>query len=383
MTNSRKRHTSEQVVRKLGQADRMLAGGSDIAGVCRELGVSEQTYYRWRNQYGGLKADDAKRLKELEKQNATLKRLLAEAELEKAALKELAGGKLLGPGRRRAAVDHLKRKLRVSERMACRLAGLSRSAYRRPLQGETTADPDLALRDWLRAYAKKHPRWGYRRAYHDARGEGWVVNHKKIQRLWREEGLRVPQRRRRKRVGSSTVDAPAAVAPNLVWAVDFQFDADEQGRPIKICSIVDEHTRECIGGLVERSITADRLTAHLEDLVAVRGAPAVLRSDNGPEFISDAMADWVGTRTGLFYIPPGSPWHNGYVESFNSRLRDECLNINSFYSLLHAQVVIGDWKTEYNHDRRHSSLGYLAPVDYARQCTHQSETDDSHSDRTE
>ncbi|RLP56534.1 IS3-like element ISAar43 family transposase [Kocuria marina] len=383
MTNSRKRHTSEQVVRKLGQADRMLAGGSDIAGVCRELGVSEQTYYRWRNQYGGLKADDAKRLKELEKQNATLKRLLAEAELEKAALKELAGGKLLAPGRRRAAVDHLKRKLRVSERMACRLAGLSRSAYRRPLQGETTADPDLALRDWLRAYAKKHPRWGYRRAYHDARGEGWVVNHKKIQRLWREEGLRVPQRRHRKRVGSSTVDAPAAVAPNLVWAVDFQFDADEQGRPIKICSIVDEHTRECIGGLVERSITADRLTAHLEDLVAVRGAPAVLRSDNGPEFISDAMADWAGTRTGLFYIPPGSPWHNGYVESFNSRLRDECLNINSFYSLLHAQVVIGDWKTEYNHDRRHSSLGYLAPVDYARQCTHQSETDDSHSDRTE
>ncbi|WP_144933198.1 IS3-like element ISAar43 family transposase [Kocuria marina] len=383
MTNSRKRHTSEQVVRKLGQADRMLAGGSDIAGVCRELGVSEQTYYRWRNQYGGLKADDAKRLKELEKQNATLKRLLAEAELEKAALKELAGGKLLAPGRRRAAVDHLKRKLRVSERMACRLAGLSRSAYRRPLQGETTADPDLALRDWLRAYAKKHPRWGYRRAYHDARGEGWVVNHKKIQRLWREEGLRVPQRRHRKRVGSSTVDAPAAVAPNLVWAVDFQFDADEQGRPIKICSIVDEHTRECIGGLVERSITADRLTAHLEDLVAVRGAPAVFRSDNGPEFISDAMADWAGTRTGLFYIPPGSPWHNGYVESFNSRLRDECLNINSFYSLLHAQVVIGDWKTEYNHDRRHSSLGYLAPVDYARQCTHQSETDDSHSDRTE
>ena len=95
------------------------------------------------------------------------------------------------------------------------------------------------------------------------------------------------------------------------------------------------------------------------------------------------ILNWAGTRTGLFYIPPGSPWHNGYVESFNSRLRDECLNINSFYSLLHAQVVIGDWKTEYNHDRRHSSLGYLAPVDYARQCTHQSETDDSHSDRTE
>ncbi|EJJ8855094.1 MULTISPECIES: IS3 family transposase [Actinomycetes] len=383
MTNSRKRHTPEQVVRKLGQADRMLADGQDVAAVCRELGVSEQTYYRWRNQYGGLKADDAKRLKELEKQNATLKRLLAEAELEKAALKELAGGKLLSPDRRRAAVDHLKRKLRVSERMACRLVGLSRSAYRRPLKGDTVADPDRALREWLRAWAKDHPRYGYRRAYHDARAEGWVVNHKKIQRLWRDEGLRVPQRRRRKRVGSSTVDAPTADAPNVVWAVDFQFDADEHGRPIKICSIVDEHTRECIGGLVERSITADRLTAHLEDLVAARGAPAVLRSDNGPEFISEAMADWAGTRTGLSYIPPGSPWRNGYVESFNSRIRDECLNINSFYSLLHAQVIIGDWKDEYNHHRRHSSLGYLTPAEYARQCTHQMETGDSQNVRTE
>ncbi|MCT2090358.1 IS3 family transposase [Micrococcus terreus] len=383
MTNSRKRHTPEQVVRKLGQADRMLADGQDVAAVCRELGVSEQTYYRWRNQYGGLKADDAKRLKELEKQNATLKRLLAEAELEKAALKELAGGKLLSPDRRRAAVDHLKRKLRVSERMACRLVGLSRSAYRRPLKGDTVADPDRALREWLRAWAKDHPRYGYRRAYHDARAEGWVVNHKKIQRLWRDEGLRVPQRRRRKRVGSSTVDAPTADAPNVVWAVDFQFDADEHGRPIKICSIVDEHTRECIGGLVERSITADRLTAHLEDLVAARGAPAVLRSDNGPEFISEAMADWAGTRTGLSYIPPGSPWRNGYLESFNSRIRDECLNINSFYSLLHAQAIIGDWKDEYNHHRRHSSLGYLTPAEYARQCTHQMETDDSQNVRTE
>ncbi|WP_431790985.1 IS3 family transposase [Kocuria palustris] len=383
MTNSRKRHTPEQVVRKLGQADRMLADGQDVAAVCRELGVSEQTYYRWRNQYGGLKADDAKRLKELEKQNATLKRLLAEAELEKAALKELAGGKLLSPDRRRAAVDHLKRKLRVSERMACRLVGLSRSAYRRPLKGDTVADPDRALREWLRDWAKDHPRYGYRRAYHDARAEGWVVNHKKIQRLWRDEGLRVPQRRRRKRVGSSTVDAPTADAPNVVWAVDFQFDADEHGRPIKICSIVDEHTRECIGGLVERSITADRLTAHLEDLVAARGAPAVLRSDNGPEFISEAMADWAGTRTGLSYIPPGSPWRNGYVESFNSRIRDECLNINSFYSLLHAQVIIGDWKDEYNHHRRHSSLGYLPPAEYARKCTHQMETDDSQNVRTE
>ena len=249
--------------------------------------------------------------------------------------------------------------------MACRLAGLSRSAYRRPLQGETTADPDLALRDWLRAYAKKHPRWGYRRAYHDARGEGWVVNHKKIQRLWREEGLRVPQRRRRKRVGSSTVDAPAAVAPNLVWAVDFQFDADEQGRPIKICSIVDEHTRECIGGLVERSITADRLTAHLEDLVAVRGAPAVLRSDNGPEFIAHALSEWAKSKgIALNHIQPGKPTQNAYVERFNKTYRTEVLDCYVFDSLQQVRDMTADWLHRYNHHRPHEALGRIPPVEY-------------------
>ena len=133
---------------------------------------------------------------------------------------------------------------------------------------------------------------------------------------------------------------------------------------------------------MERSITAERFIEHLEELVAVHGAPMVLRSDNGPEFISDAVAEWAGTRTGLSYIPPGQPWRNGYVESFNSRLRDECLNINSFYSLLHARVVISDWKHEYNHERRHSSLGYRSPVEYARSCTHTLEETDSHTERT-
>ncbi len=260
--------------------------------------------------------------------------------------------------------------LGVSERLACRVAGLHRSTFRTPPSATTPGDPDGALREWLRAYAKDHPRWGYRRAYHDARAEGWHVNHKKIQRLWREEGLRVTVKRRRKRVGTPTVNAPKASAPNTVWAVDFQFDSDEDGRAIKIASIVDEHTRECLGGLVERSITGDRLTDELDRLVALRGHPKALRCDNGPEMISQSMGDWAGNQVGLAYIPPGSPWRNGYVESFNSRIRDECLNINSFYSLTHARVVIHDWKEEYNTIRRHSSLGYLTPTEYAGTCTH-------------
>ena len=272
----------------------------------------------------------------------------------------------------------------VSQRRACRVLGTSRSSLRR-------GDPPLriadeVLRQRLRDLARARPRFGYRRLCALLRAEGHQVNHKRVARLCREEGLRVRgNARKRRRVGVSTAaqDRLVAQRPDQVWALDFQFDATSDGRQLKLLNIVDEHTRECIGGLTERSITADRLTTHLEDLVAVRGAPAVLRSDNGPEFISDAMADWAGTRTGLSYIPPGSPWRNGYVESFNSRIRDECLNINSFYSLLHAQVIIGDWKDEYNHHRRHSSLGYLPPAEYARKCTHQMETDDSQSVRTE
>jgi putative transposase len=164
---------------------------------------------------------------------------------------------------------------------------------------------------------------------------------------------------------------PVADAPNKVWAVDFQFDATTDGRPVKIVSIVDEHTRECLGGLVDRSITGDDLIDELDRLAAQRGYPAVLRCDNGPELACAAMCDWAGERVGLHFIPPGQPWRNGYIESFNSRVRDECLNINIFWSLAQARVVIADWKQDYNHRRRHSSLGYQAPVVYAAACTHQ------------
>ena len=254
----------------------------------------------------------------------------------------------------------------VSERFACRVTGQNRTTQRRPPTASTTDDPDAALRGWLRAWAKNHPRRGFRNAYYDARGEGWHVNHKKIQRLWREEGLRVPQKRRRKRLGTSTTpNLPVADAPNTVWAVDFQFDATTDGRPIKIASIVDEHTRECLGGLVERNITGDDLINELDRVAAVRGYPAVLRCDNGPELACVAMADWARERVGLHFIPPGEPWRNGYVESFNSRIRDECLNINIFWSLAQARVVITDWKEDYSHRRRHSSLGYQTPVAFA------------------
>jgi len=159
--------------------------------------------------------------------------------------------------------------------------------------------------------------------------------------------------------------------PNRVWAVDFQFDVTTDERPVKIVSIIDEHTRECLGGMVERSITGEDLIAELDRLAAQRGTyPAVLRCDNGPELACSAMADWAAGRVGLHFIPPGKPWRNGYVESFNSRIRDECLNINRFWSLAHARVIISDWKHDYNHHCRHSALGYRPPSRYAATCIH-------------
>ena len=152
----------------------------------------------------------------------------------------------------------------VSERFACRVTGQHRTTQRHQPVATTPDDPDAALRQWLRDYAKAHPRWGFRRAYHDACGEGWSVNHKKVQRLWRQEGLRVPQHRRRKRLGAPTApDTPTAEAPNKVWAVDFQFDSTTDGRPVKIVSVVDEHTRECLGGLVEAPSPPVRVLPHM------------------------------------------------------------------------------------------------------------------------
>ncbi len=263
------------------------------------------------------------------------------------------------------------RTMGLSERFACRVTGQQRSTQRRAPASTTPADPDAALRSWLRDWAKDHPRRGFRNAYADARGEGWAVNHKKIQRLWREEGLRVPQRRRRKRVGTSTAaDRPCADAPNRVWAVDFQFDATTDGRPIKT-RLDRRRAHPRMPRRPGRPLDhRRRLIDELDRLAVQRGYPAVLRCDNGPELACEAMADWAGERVGLSFIPPGEPWRNGYVESFNSRVRDECLNINIFWSLAQARVVITDWKDDYNHRRRHSSLGYLAPAVYAAACTH-------------
>ncbi|WP_407667536.1 IS3 family transposase [Mycolicibacterium llatzerense] len=370
----RKRNSAEDIVRKLRRADELAAEGKTGEEIAAELQVSPATLYNWRRTYGGMDTDAAKELKELREQNGRLKRLLAEAELEKDALREVGEGKILSPAAKRRAVDMLKETLSMSERLACKAVGLARSTYRRLPLAQTPTDPDAEMRAWLRAYATKHPCHGFRRAWATLRyDERREVNKKKIHRLWREEGLQVRVHSPRKRAGISSVPPIIADAPKVVWAIDFQFDSTIDGKAIKIASMIDEHTRESLLNLVERSITGERLVEELKKVFAANGGPPkVLRLDNGPEMVSQALQRFCENRTGMVYIPPGCPWDNGYIESFNNRLRKECLNRNYWNTLFEARVVIGDFKHEHNHRHRHSALGYRTPAEYAAacRCTH-------------
>ena len=261
----------------------------------------------------------------------------------------------------------LEDRLGLSERRACRIAGQHRSTQRRR---PGTGDRDDALRAQLRELSRAHPRWGYRKVWACLREQGWVANRKKVQRLWREEGLRVPRRRRKRyRLGSSTTPAARlrAERPNEVWALDFQFDTTSDGRILKLLHVVDEHTREALAIEVERRIDADHTVRVLDRIVARDGRrPELVRMDNGPELTANALRDWCRFgATGASYIEPGSPWQNPFVESFGSRVRDELLSVEAFDSLLEAKTVIEEWRNTYNHTRPHGSLGWKTPAAYA------------------
>lgn len=257
----------------------------------------------------------------------------------------------------------------VSERFACRTLGQHRSTQR--LQPPTPTDDDSTVRLHLRKFARKRPRWGWRRAADDLRRNGHEVNNKRVRRLWREEGLRVPTRRRKQRLRGvgAHVGAMSPIRPNALWAMDFQFDRMIDGRQVKLLNIIDEYTRECLAIVVDHSINGERVVATLARLAVERGgAPAFVRFDNGPEFVSMAIADWCeDAGVDSVFIDPGSPWQNAWIESFNGRLRDELLNLWQFDSLLEARVIIEDHRVDYNLCRPHSAHENLTPVEFATQ----------------
>ena len=275
------------------------------------------------------------------------------------------------PIRKRSAVEKLRDRFGVSERRACRVVGQHRSTQR--LERPEVTDDEARLRAFLRQFSTERPRWGWRRAAKAARKAGWAVNDKRVRRLWRDEGLRVPTRRRKKRLAGIGVHVGAMwpIRPDVVWALDFQFDSTVDGRTLKMLNVIDEFTREALAIEVDRSIDADGVVAVLDRLALERGgAPVYVRMDNGPELAAHAVADWCRFNDcGSVFIDPGSPWQNAWIESFNGRFRDEFPNLWQFDSLLEARVLIEHWRHDYNWNRPHTAHGDLAPAEFAAHWT--------------
>jgi transposase InsO family protein len=274
----------------------------------------------------------------------------------------------LSPARRRRCIEHVRRKFQVSERLACRVLGQHRSTQRKAPRGRS--DEEALTADVI-ALATQYGRYGYRRITALLREAGWAVNVKRVERIWRREGLKIPQKQPKKgrlwlADGSCVRLRPER--PNHVWSYDFVESRTHDGRKFRMLNLIDEFTRECLAIRVSRKLNSTDVIDVLAVQFILRGVPSHIRSDNGPEFIATAVRSWiaaVGAKTA--YIEPGSPWENGYCESFNSKLRDELLNGEIFYSLREAEIVIESWRRHYNTRRPHSALGYRPPAPEAVQ----------------
>lgn len=276
---------------------------------------------------------------------------------------------MVSPARRREAADQLQQGFEVSERRACRVVQQPRSTQRyRPRD----RDINESLVKRMHELVRRHPRFGYRRIWALLRAEGFGVNRKRVWRLWKREGFKVVQKQRKKRRLGCSANGIVRHRPqhkDHVWAWDFIHDRDRGNRPLKWFTLIDEYTRECLALEVERSMTAAEVIDVLAQVLLIRGVPQHIRSDNGPEFIAQAMRRYLEIAgVGSLYIEPGSPWENGYEESFHGRLRDEFLNAEDFADLREAKVLGAAWRSDYNHRRPHSSLGYQTPAAYAAQC---------------
>jgi len=272
---------------------------------------------------------------------------------------------MVSPAHRRMAAHQAVDAGLCSQRQACRFLQLARSTYCYRCRPPT--DAEQRLRKRLRDLSIAHPRYGYRRIAALLRQEGWRVGKRHVQRLRREEGLRVPSSKRKVcRRGLSTGLPTKATHRNHVWTWDFIADATVRGGSLRILTILDEYTRECHILQVDRSLKSQDVLDQLQKAIGQQGAPEYLRSDNGSEFIAKIVQRWLRDKQiKTIYIEPGSPWQNGFVESFHGRFRDECLNREQLWTLTEARVVIADYRNEYNQFRPHSRLGYVSPAQFA------------------
>ncbi len=357
-----KRSTPEEIIAKLREVEVRLARGETTGQAARSIGgdgtdilsVAQGVWWPgWPGQ-----TDEGDREGECAPSQGDLR--------SHAGQPDPSGsyqGKVLSPSRKREAVDHVVETLGATERRACRVIGQHRSSQRKP--GVPRQDEDVLTAAIIRL-AEQFGRYGYRRITALLRRDGWHVNEKRVYRIWRREGLKVPMKQpKRGRLwlndGSCVRLRPAH--KGHVWSYDFVQDRTHDGKVFRMLCVIDEFTRECLAIRVERKLNSRDVLDTLGELFVLHGPPAHIRSDNGPEFIATALREWlqrIGVKT--LYIEPGSPWENGYCESFNSKLRDELLAREIFFDLREAQILIEIWRRHYNTARPHSSLGYRPPA---------------------
>jgi putative transposase len=273
---------------------------------------------------------------------------------------------MVTPAAKREAVAHMRTRFAVSERRACSVIEVDRMMVRY----RSTRPDDGALRERLKAMAQERRRFGYRRLHVLLRREGYIVNHKRLFRLYREERLMVRQRGGRKRALGTRMPMMLPDGPNVRWSLDFVHDQLGDGRRFRILAVVDDCTRECLALVADTSISGLRVARELDRLIATRGKPRMIVSDNGTELTSNAILRWTDDRRVTWhYIAPGKPIQNAFVESFNGRFRDECLNDTLFSTLPEARSAIASWKEDYNHHRPHSAIGNMPPAEFAIKST--------------
>ncbi|MEM6304398.1 MAG: IS3 family transposase [Pseudomonadota bacterium] len=361
------RFTEEQIVGILQE----YAAGAKVSELCRKHGMSDATLYKWKAKYGGMTVSELRRLKDLEAENSELKRLLADAMLDNAGLKGLPGKKLItvrhesrhrseahgGPARREA-VRTLVTEHQFTQRRACRLVGISRSS----LSYQARPDRHTRLRERLITLSGKHRRYGYRMLHAKLVREGFRVNVKAVERIYREERLWLRRTKRKKIPKEGREGGWCPIAANQRWSLDFTCDALANGRKFRTANIKDDCTRECPAIEADFSLPGERVVEMLQRVAQERGYPDILVVDNGPELRGRALDAWADDHgVQLYFIDPGKPTQNAYIESFNGRFRDECLNQHWFTSIGEAREIIEEWRIDYNTERPHSSLKYQTP----------------------